>query len=288
MHECARVRIVQIKVLTCAHALWIRDARILLLLKTSGETIGNVIRHAKHATNAIPNAQPGDLLLIAQTISSLELGEKQIRYVMTFKGYRLDTQGESQRIWGKQWKYMIDGYDVTEVPGFDLKDIQVTNKNYGPVVTHCRLDPKDEKAILKYISKEEVIERARSITRPKDKGPKEILQELKDISSRSRDAVIIKSQRYFRDPRKSALLKELYDYKCQICGVTILDNEGKPYAETHHITPRAAGGEDDISNMLVLCPNDHKRFDLGSAKLDLKAKTMYVDRNQVPWTNKHL
>ena len=260
----------------------------MLLLKTSKETIDNVVKYAKHATDTIPNAQLGDLILIAQTITSLEIGQKQIRYIMTFKGHRLDTSAESLRIWGKQWKYMIDGYDVTQILGFNLKDIQVSDKNYGPIVTHCRLNPEDEEAVLKHISKSEIIDNARSVTRPEGKSPKEILQELKKITSHSRDTAMIKSQRYFRDPRKSALLKELYDYKCQICGVTIFDPDGRPYAETHHITPRAEGGEDEISNMLVLCPNDHKRFELRSAKLDVKTKTMFVNKKRVSWTNKHL
>lgn len=58
-------------------------------------------------------------------------------------------------------------------------------------------------------------------------------------------------------------LKELYENKCQVCGQTIdLGNEIK-YSEVHHIQPLGCDGVDDKCNMIVLCPNHHKMFDLG-------------------------
>jgi hypothetical protein len=183
----------------------------MLLLKTSGKTIGEVVKRAKHATHTKPNAQQGDLVLIAQTKSTLKPGQKSIRYIMTYKGYRLDTRNESQRIWSRKWKYMIDGNDVIEIPGFDIKDIQVSDKNYDFAQTHDRLKQEDEEAVLSYLSKRVVYERARPAIGRQAKSPEEILQELRMISSRSSDVAIAKSKRYYRDPRKSTLLKELYD-----------------------------------------------------------------------------
>ncbi len=84
-----------------------------------------------------------------------------------------------------------------------------------------------------------------------------------------------------------ALLKELYDYRCQICGIRITDDKKDPHAETHHIKKRSEGGEDEASNMLVLCPNHHVMFGLGSATIDLLSRKGYVN-NQVDWTNKHI
>jgi predicted restriction endonuclease len=99
---------------------------------------------------------------------------------------------------------------------------------------------------------------------------------------------VYRSKRYFRDPRKSALLKDLYDHRCQICNIRITDVDGKPYAETHHIRQRSEGGEDEITNMLVLCPNHHIMFELGSAGIDLYKKEVQVNLQPVGWTNKHL
>lgn len=260
----------------------------MLLLKTSGRTIDEVVRRAKHATDSRPNAQIGDLILIAQTKDTLQPGKKSIRYIMTYKGYRLDTENESKRVWGKKWKYIIDGYDVVEIRGFNIEDIQVSKKNYDPIVTHCRLEPKDEEAVVEYLSKKEVYEIAKSVARPRNKNLKQILEELEALTSNSSDVAIIKSKRYFRDPRKSVLLKELYAYRCQICETKIMDTLGNLYVETHHIKKRSEKGGDEVSNMLVLCPNHHKMFDLGSAKIDLGAKIIRINGEKVNWTNKHL
>ncbi|MFI3222185.1 MAG: tellurite resistance TerB C-terminal domain-containing protein [Methylococcaceae bacterium] len=62
----------------------------------------------------------------------------------------------------------------------------------------------------------------------------------------------------------SKQIKDLYQYKCQICS-TRLESGDYWYAEAAHI--RALGephnGTDTISNILCLCPNHHKLFDIG-------------------------
>jgi putative restriction endonuclease len=60
-------------------------------------------------------------------------------------------------------------------------------------------------------------------------------------------------------------LKELYHYRCQICGARLITPVG-PYAEAAHIRPLAAphNGPDTTENLLCLCPNHHVLFELGS------------------------
>ncbi len=60
-------------------------------------------------------------------------------------------------------------------------------------------------------------------------------------------------------------LKELYHYRCQICGVRLTTPIG-PYVEVVHIRPRTTphDGPDSGENMLCLCPNHHILFALGS------------------------
>lgn len=64
-------------------------------------------------------------------------------------------------------------------------------------------------------------------------------------------------------------LKQLYDYKCQICNIQIKSPIGF-YIEAAHI--KALGiphnGVDAIENMICLCPNHHKMFDLGVIAID--------------------
>lgn len=71
--------------------------------------------------------------------------------------------------------------------------------------------------------------------------------------------------RIVRDTKVSNWVKELHDYKCQVCGIAIETPMGR-YAEGAHIVPLAAphNGEDVKENMLCLCPNHHVAFDKGS------------------------
>jgi len=85
--------------------------------------------------------------------------------------------------------------------------------------------------------------------------------------------------RLIRDSIRAKRLKEIYEYKCQICNSDIrLQNQS--YIEVHHIRPLGNGhnGLDVESNMIVVCPNHHAMFDLGFIK--------FVDRNKVIINNK--
>ena len=65
-----------------------------------------------------------------------------------------------------------------------------------------------------------------------------------------------------RDPNIPKILKEKYDFKCQVCGIR-LEAQNDPYAIGAHI--KALGkphdGPDNEENMIILCPNDHYLFD---------------------------
>lgn len=71
--------------------------------------------------------------------------------------------------------------------------------------------------------------------------------------------------RLVRDPGVPAQIKELYDYRCQICNTRIETLAG-PYCEGAHLVPLGGGadGPDVGSNMLSLCPNHHVMLDHGS------------------------
>ncbi len=74
----------------------------------------------------------------------------------------------------------------------------------------------------------------------------------------------VTSSRIVRDTGASRQVKELHDYRCQVCG-TRLESAGGPYAEGAHIRPlgRPHDGPDIRENILCLCPNHHVLFDLG-------------------------
>lgn len=79
-----------------------------------------------------------------------------------------------------------------------------------------------------------------------------------------------------KDKKIVNLLKELVDYKCQFpnCDSNILTKDGITYVEVAHIKPVSKGGHSILGNLLVLCPNHHKEFDLG--KLEIIEQNEYA------------
>ncbi len=76
-----------------------------------------------------------------------------------------------------------------------------------------------------------------------------------------RETVVL---RIVRDTKQARRIKELYDFRCQMCG-TRLEGIAGPYAEAAHIRPlgRPHNGPDTAENILCLCPNHHVLFDHG-------------------------
>ncbi len=70
--------------------------------------------------------------------------------------------------------------------------------------------------------------------------------------------------RIVRDTRQARRIKELYGYRCQMCGRR-LEGLAGPYAEAAHIRPLGTPhhGPDTAENLLCLCPNHHVLFDHG-------------------------
>ena len=64
-------------------------------------------------------------------------------------------------------------------------------------------------------------------------------------------------------------VKELYDFKCQVCDIALTTNAGL-YAEAAHIKPLGEphGGPDTLDNLLCLCPNHHTMYDFGGFAID--------------------
>ena len=71
--------------------------------------------------------------------------------------------------------------------------------------------------------------------------------------------------RIVRDTKRARAVKELYDYRCQVCGVQLVTSAG-PYAEAAHIRPlgKPHDGPDQMDNLICLCPNHHVLFDNGA------------------------
>lgn len=96
---------------------------------------------------------------------------------------------------------------------------------------------------------------------------------IKEIQELHNEMMLVKPERKVQEIEKIirndkkivSLLKELVGYKCQFpnCNSNILTAKGTSYVEVAHIKAVAKGGQSILGNLLVLCPNHHKEFDLG-------------------------
>jgi len=83
------------------------------------------------------------------------------------------------------------------------------------------------------------------------------------------DKIKYMNTRFIRDTNASQKLKELYENRCQICNYRLEINSETHYSEVHHIWPLHDGGDDNFSNMVVLCPTHHAEFDYGVICIDI-------------------
>jgi putative restriction endonuclease len=70
------------------------------------------------------------------------------------------------------------------------------------------------------------------------------------------------THRIVRDPELPRKIKDLYNYRCQVCGTAVKTLSGH-YAEGAHIRPLGTphNGPDSMENLLCLCPNHHVALD---------------------------
>jgi len=104
----------------------------------------------------------------------------------------------------------------------------------------------------------------------------EIVKELKTITPETPELVEFRGKQYKRDNKSIAQLKILRDFKCQICGTRISKKDGNFYIEAAHIVEKRHKGSETPDNILILCPNHHKEFDLGNRKILEKTKDKIV------------
>jgi hypothetical protein len=83
-------------------------------------------------------------------------------------------------------------------------------------------------------------------------------------------------QRVIRDSAVGRSLKQLYQYQCQVCGMTIELPNNRYYAEIHHLRPvgKPHNGKDGTPNTIVVCPHHHAMFDLGAIAIDPNTQTV--------------
>jgi hypothetical protein len=132
-----------------------------------------------------------------------------------------------------------------------LKDIYkfLTGKDYSGKKVVEDDDSKEQEELLPLITSQ---------------SKQDIIEELERVKPQTPELVEFHGKQYKRDNKTIVQLKRLRDFKCQICGTFIQKKDNTPYIEAAHITEKRHKGPEAPDNILILCPNHHKEFDLGN------------------------
>ena len=104
---------------------------------------------------------------------------------------------------------------------------------------------------------------------------------IEDIGSDDPSRVRTEGWTYARNPkvRDAVLLRS--NGRCEFCGqLGFAKPDGTRYVECHHVIALASDGEDRTTNVIALCPNDHREAHLGERhqeieqEMILKLKTL--------------
>lgn len=93
-----------------------------------------------------------------------------------------------------------------------------------------------------------------------------MIEELKNLKATDPKYITVQTKQYLRDNKTVVQLKKIHDYRCQMCGIRIPKADGTFYIEAAHITAKKDKGPELPNNLLILCPNHHKEFDLGELR----------------------
>jgi hypothetical protein len=87
-------------------------------------------------------------------------------------------------------------------------------------------------------------------------------------------------QRYARDPEIRAAVLRRAAGRCEFCGgLGFIRDDGSHYLEAHHIIALADDGADRMTNVIALCPNDHRSAHLGRNRADLERRMTEIVRS---------
>ena len=76
---------------------------------------------------------------------------------------------------------------------------------------------------------------------------------------------------YARNPKVRTAVIKRANGRCENCGALgFLKSDSTHYLETHHIISLAKDGKDRVSNVIALCPNDHREAHFGQRAEELE------------------
>jgi 5-methylcytosine-specific restriction enzyme A len=96
----------------------------------------------------------------------------------------------------------------------------------------------------------------------------ELMQTEDESRAASRRKYLYESLDIKRSHKLAMEVRTLYKGVCQICGFDPLKEYGFHLCHAHHIIWLSRGGEDDLSNLCLICPTHHSAVHTGEAVFD--------------------
>ena len=92
-----------------------------------------------------------------------------------------------------------------------------------------------------------------------------------DLGSDSPDRAQTTGFRYRRDPAVRNAVMARSKGSCELCGKPgFLRADGTHYLESHHIIALAKDGSDRLTNVIALCPDDHRKAHFGERGAEME------------------
>lgn len=121
------------------------------------------------------------------------------------------------------------------------------------------LDPITWNATYEPLTGELTLKRGKQVTYTDQKDPSDLLSFSEETPATSRS----------RKMRQLAMMRS--DGKCEYCGKAgFMTPIGAIFAEVHHIVPISEQGSDDLSNLIVLCPDHHRQAHYGDNTVEMR------------------
>ena len=99
------------------------------------------------------------------------------------------------------------------------------------------------------------------------------LNAIDDLGADAPDRILSEVWTYLRDSKVRDAVLRRASGRCEFCGeLGFLTPEGAHYLEAHHVIALASDGEDRLTNVIALCPNDHREAHYGWRKGEIEAQ----------------
>jgi predicted restriction endonuclease len=94
-----------------------------------------------------------------------------------------------------------------------------------------------------------------------------------DLGTDTPDRLRAEVWTYARDPKVREAVIARAKGRCEFCGqLGFVKLDGTRYLESHHVIALADDGEDRVTNVIALCPNDHSEAHFGQRREEIEAQ----------------